>query len=377
MSSINNPFLTYGYVSDDFFCDREKETKDFLAEMAKGKNVSVLSHRGMGKTAFIEHSLLQLPKINDYYIFRIDLGATKSLREFVYLLGKSILNTLRPYGRKATQLFADTLLSIRYELEFDTSLVASWSIELGDIASPKETLKEIFQYLSIADEPCIVVFDEYQQVSWYPEKNIKTFIGNQMRKCSNARFVLCGSRRYQAGEYNPDLFPSFYTDFSVVRLKPIRKDIYFSFASDHFAAAEKHLMPEVIDSLFELFDGVTYYLQKVLSVLFDQTPDGGSCSVNMIDAAINTILNSYSLVYANYIFQFPEKQKEVLIALCKKGKESAPSSIGFVMSSGLQRRRTVYNGLAALLEKGAITKWDNEYYLACDRFFSLWVKQNF
>lgn len=366
----------YGYVSDEYFCDRKKETEEFLMEMAKGKNISVLSHRGMGKSTFLDHCLMQLPNIDDYYIFRIDISATRSFREFVYLFGKSILNTLRPYGKKSTQLFSDTLLSIRYEFEFDTSLVASWSIELGDITSPKTTLKEIFSYLSMADKPCIVIIDEYQQVTTYPGKN-KTFIGNQMRNCSNARFVLGGSRRYQTNEYNPDLFPSFYTDFSVVRLKPFKKLIYFSYASKHFMDAGKLLMSEVIDSLYERFDGITYYMQRVLSVLFDQTPEGGSCSVNMINPAINTILKSYSLIYSDYIFQFPEKQKEVLIALCKRGKESSPTSVEFVMSYSIQTSATVHTAIVGLLEKGVITKWNNDYYVASDRFFSLWVKQNF
>lgn len=377
MSSLNNPFLTNGYVSDEYFCERKKETEEFLMEMSQGKNISVLSHRGMGKTTFVEHCLMQLPKVDDYYIFRIDIGSTRSLREFVYLLGKNILNTLRPYGRKATQLFSDTLLSIRYEFKFDTSLVASWSIELGDIKSPKTTLKEIFSYLSIADKPCIVVIDEYQLVTSYPGNNIKTFIGNRMRSCSNARFVLGGSRRHQANEYNPELFPSFYTDFSIVRLKPLKKHIYFSYAAKHFADAGKRLMYEVIDSLYLRFDGITYYMQKVLSVLFDQTPEGGSCSADMIDTAINTILNSYALIYTDYIFQFPEKQKEVLIAFCKKGKEPSPNSIEFIMSYGIPTSSTVHTALSGLLEKGAITKWNNKYYVASDRFFSLWVKQNF
>lgn len=367
----------YGYVSDEYFCDRKKETEEFLMEMAKGKNISVLSPRGMGKSTFLDHCLMQLPNIDDYYIFRIDIGATRSLREFVYLFGKSILNTLRPYGKKSTQLFSDTLLSIRYEFEFDTSLVASWSIELGDITSPKTTLKEIFSYLSMADKPCIVIIDEYQQVTTYPGKNMKTFIGNHMRNCSNARFVLGGSRRYQAKEYNPELFPSFYTDFSVVRLKPFKKYIYFSYASKHFEDAGKLLMSEVIDSLYERFDGITYYMQRVLGVLFDQTPKGGSCSVNMIDPAINTILKSYSLIYSDYIFRFPEKQKEVLIALCKKGKESSPTSVGFIMSYSIPTCATVHTAIVGLLEKGVITKWNNDYYVASDRFFSLWVKQNF
>lgn len=377
MSSINNPFLTSGYVSDEYFCDRENETEELLRELAKKKNVSVLAYRGMGKTAFIEHCLMRLPKVNDYYIFRMDISATRSLREFVYLLGKSILNTLKPYGRKSTQLFSDTLLSIRYEFEFDTSLVASWSIELGEIKSPKTTLDEIFKYLSIADKPCIVIIDEYQQVAQYSGGNMKTFLGNYMRKCSNARFVLGGSRRFKLGESNPELLPSFYTDFSVVRLKPIKKYIYFSYASKHFATAGKHLMFEVIDSLFERFDAIIYYIQNVLSVLFDQTPEGGTCSVNMIGPAINIILKSYSFNYSDLIYQFPDKQKEVLIALCKQGKVPAPNAATFGVSYALRITGTVYNAIKGLIEKGVVTKWNNDYYVASDRFFSLWVKQNF
>ena len=36
---IDNPFVTTGYVSAEYFCDREKETQDIIRYLTNGNNV--------------------------------------------------------------------------------------------------------------------------------------------------------------------------------------------------------------------------------------------------------------------------------------------------------------------------------------------------
>ena len=49
----NNPFLIAGYYSPEFFCDRERETKDLSDALYNGRNVTLISPRRMGKTGLI------------------------------------------------------------------------------------------------------------------------------------------------------------------------------------------------------------------------------------------------------------------------------------------------------------------------------------
>lgn len=42
------------------------------------------------------------------------------------------------------------------------------------------TLKEIFDYLDKADKRCLVVIEEFQQITNYPEKNVEATLRTYM-----------------------------------------------------------------------------------------------------------------------------------------------------------------------------------------------------
>lgn len=54
MTIIRNPFITSGYVSSDYFCDREKESETLIREVSNGNNLALISTRRMGKTGLIQ-----------------------------------------------------------------------------------------------------------------------------------------------------------------------------------------------------------------------------------------------------------------------------------------------------------------------------------
>ena len=60
-TQIDNPFVTTGYVSADYFCDREKETEDIVRFLTNGNNVALISPRRYGKTDLIR--LITRPKV--------------------------------------------------------------------------------------------------------------------------------------------------------------------------------------------------------------------------------------------------------------------------------------------------------------------------
>lgn len=54
-TTLLNPFVVGRYVSDYYFCDREKETEFLTKQIMNGKNVALISPRRMGKTGLIRH----------------------------------------------------------------------------------------------------------------------------------------------------------------------------------------------------------------------------------------------------------------------------------------------------------------------------------
>lgn len=54
-----NPFVIGKYISDEYFCDREKETELLKKQMRNGRNVTIISDRRIGKSGLISHLFAQ------------------------------------------------------------------------------------------------------------------------------------------------------------------------------------------------------------------------------------------------------------------------------------------------------------------------------
>lgn len=67
----------------------------------------------------------------------------------------------------------------------------------------------------------------------------------------------------------------------------------------------------------EKFDGVTYYMQRVMNELFSRTPTATPCVEADVSKAVDEIIAVSSPIYEDLMYQLPEKQSRVLIAIAK------------------------------------------------------------
>lgn len=376
MNILTNPFITSGYVSPEYFCDREQESAQLIREIKNGNNLALISTRRMGKSGLIEHCFGSAEIGKAYYTFFVDIYATASLRDFVFLMSKVILEGLRPAGKRALQRFWNTVKSLQAGISFDVNGSPSFMLQLGDIKSEETTLDEIFRYLNEAERPCIVAIDEFQQIAGYPEKNVEALLRTYIQRCTNARFVFAGSQRHVMGNMFLSASRPFYQSVSMMYLESIPLSEYTAFAVRHFKAGEREILPDVIELLYQHFEGITWYLQKMLNVLYASTPSGGKCTIGMIPSALNSVIDSYKYTYSEMLFRIPEKQKELLVALAKEGKASAVTSGEFVRKYRLPSPSSVQSALRGLMEKDFVTQEQGIYHVY-DRFFGLWLREKF
>ena len=373
-SDMNNPFVTNGYVSPKYFCDRETETKDITTLLLNGNNIALISPRRYGKTDLIRHCFSQPEVAEHYYTFIVDIYATRSLRDFVNKFGKVILDALKPRGRKVWEIFVNAIASLQAGITYDIGGVPSWNIGLGDITNPAASLDEIFHYLQHADRPCLIAIDEFQQIGKYPEDTIEATLRTYVQYCSNARFVFSGSQRHLMGTIFTSPSRPFYQSVTIMNLPPIPLEKYTEFAICHFREYKKVLLPEVVNVLYDRFHGGTFYLQKIMNILFLKTPEGAICGMEMIEDAINYIVNFTADTYAELLYQLPEKQKQVLIAINREGQARNVVSGAFSKRHGLVSPSSVRSALAGLLDKDFITK-ERDSYQVYDLFFSIWLSK--
>lgn len=374
-SMVGNPFVTTGYAGAEFFCDREKETEDIIRLLTNGNNVALISPRRLGKTDLLRHCFGQDAIKDYYYTFIVDIYSTKSVAEMVSKMGSVILETLKSRGKKAWEGFLSVLASVRSEISFDMNGLPSWTMSVGDMETPDTTLGEIFSYLNNADRPCIVAIDEFQQITKYADENIEAALRTHIQYCNNAKFVFSGSRQHLMGAMFTSPARPFYQSVTIYALKRLPLDKYVSFCKRLFESRNRHLADGVVEQLYTRFDGITYYIQRVMNELFSLTPPNGICSNDAIEGAVQNIIDVSSPIYEDLLYQLPEKQSRVLVAIGKEHRAESITSGKFVKKHGLLSPNSVKSAVPALIDKGLLTM-DKGIYQVYDKFFNIWLEKN-
>ena len=373
MAKITNPFIVTGKIESEYFCDRVQESARLVKSITNGNNMVIISPRRMGKTGLIQFCYDKPEIANEYYTFFIDILHTSSLREFTYLLGREIYETLLPRSRKMSDLFIRTLKSISGKFGFDPiTSTPTFNVELGDIDRPEYTLNEIFRYLTDADKPCVVAIDEFQQIAKYPEKNIEALLRTHIQKLHNSHFIFAGSERHMMQEMFTSAARPFYHSADILELKAIGPEIYIPFIVGHFEKRNRRIATENVGKVYDLFKGHTDYIQKTFNEAFADTPEGEECSLETIRAAIDNMVASNDTIFREILSNIPEKQKELLYAIAKDGEASRITSAEFIKRHSLTSASSVQSAMKKLLEKDIITEI-NKVFSVTDKLFAMWM----
>ena len=375
MAKIINPFIVTGKIEPEYFCDRVTESARLVKSITNGNNLVIISPRRMGKTGLIRFCYDKPEISKEYYTFFIDILHTSSLREFTYLLGREIYETLLPRSRKMANLFIQTIKSISGKFGFDPiSGTPTFNVELGDIDRPEYTLEEIFRYLANADKPCIVAIDEFQQIAKYPEKNIEALLRTHIQKLRNSNFIFAGSERHMMQEMFTSAARPFYHSADMLELKAIVPEIYIPFIVGHFEKRNRHIATENIEKVYHLFKGHTYYIQKTFNEAFADTPEEEECTLETIKAAIDNMIAANDTIFREILSNIPEKQKELLYAIAKDGEAERITSSEFIKRHSLTSASSVQSASKKLLDKDTMTEI-NKAFSVTDKLFAMWINQ--
>ncbi len=373
MAKVTNPFIVTGRIKPEYFCDRVQESERLIKSVTNGNNLVIISPRRMGKTGLIRFCYEKQEINKEYYTFFIDILHTSSLREFTYLFGREIYETLLPRSRKMIDQFIQTIKSLNGKFGFDpVSNLPTFNIELGDIEQPEYTLDEIFKYLAEADKPCIVAIDEFQQIAKFPEKNIEALLRVHIQKLENCNFIFAGSERHIIQEMFTSAARPFYHSADLLELKAIPQEIYVPFIVGHFEKRNRSICKEHVERVYKLFKGHTYYIQKTFNEAFADTPERHECTAEIIQTAIETMIASNDTIFREILSNIPEKQKELLYAIANEGEATGITSADFVKRHSLTSASSVQSAVKKLLDKDIITEI-NKVYSVTDKLFSLWI----
>ena len=373
-----NPFIiTADYYGPEYFCDRQAETEALESNIANGRNTVLISSRRMGKSGLIAHVFNRAFVKSNFKTFSIDLYPTSSLAELILLLAKEITGPLKSKGQSLLESFLGIVKSLRPGFKVDpVTGQFVFDLSLGEIVKPVDSLKEIFQYLEGSEVPCLVSMDEFQQIAEYPDKNVLELLRTYVQKCKHTWFIFAGSdRRMMEKLFNNPSEP-FYMSCSPLYLDAIQYENYLAFARQHFEAAGKSLQEESFKQVYELFDGHTWYVQRLMNEMFAWTKPGEVADAQMASDALTFVIKTYARTFQEQMSSYPEAQKQLLIAIAKDGQAQQVTSVAFCKKHSMKSPSTVQSALRVLHDKGIVRK-DGNSYSVTNRLLGIWLAKEY
>ncbi|MCM1309905.1 MAG: ATPase [Bacteroides sp.] len=376
--TVKNPFIITGKIPPEYFCDRKAESQRLIREVTNGNNLVLISRRRMGKTGLIRHCFDSEEIAGKYNTFYIDILQTSSLKEFTYLLGREVFSRLMSHSAKALKGFVAMLKSIAGSFGFDPiSGLPTFNLQLGDVEHPATTLEEIFRYLSESEVPSIVAIDEFQQIANYKEDtNVEALLRSHIQHLQHTNFIFAGSERHMLQQMFLESPRPFYNSAAVLELDAIDKVEYERFAVDLFSKFGKNLSPGMTEYVYSLFDGNTFYLQRVFNSAFSNTPAGKICTLTTINDSITELLFSLDTIFRELLSTLNESQKQVLIAVAKEVEATNVTSSAFVRKHALQSASSVQSAINRLITRGILYREQQKFSLQ-DPLLQLWLVRTY
>lgn len=371
---LQNPFPEYGYFGPEYFCDREEETKHLTEALLNGSNVTLMAPRRIGKTGLIHHVFNQMKRQDkNVQCFYVDIFSTKTFSQMVQFLANAIVGKLDSSSQSVRRKLSAFVTALRPTMTPDpVTGMPTFSFTVMP-ENARQTLEQVFQYMKNSEKQCFLAIDEFQQVSHYSELNVDALIRSVIQFIPNVHIIFSGSQQHILADMFMSPNHPFFNSSQIMTIKEIDQSRYLSFANGFFAKQKREMSEEAFSLLYNMVDGQTWYIQKILNRLY-RTPDG-SLDNNDVLHAVNSIIGEQEINYqANYNL-LTENQAALITAIACQGVVAAPTALDFVVRYRLPAPSSIKMALQSLQDKEFLFHDPSKGYMVYDRFFGMWLKR--
>ena len=369
-----NPFLVTGYISPEYFCNRQSEAKRLIESITNNRNITLFSRRRIGKTALVHHTFYKLKKDKSVKLFYVDLYSTNDVKEFTETLAKAVLGEFDSGLKKLTESLKNIFGNLRPTISYD-QLTGNPTLSFDWLTAKHAdtTLENIFKYLNDSKQKIIIAFDEFQQITNYPRENIEASLRTYIQNSPNITCIFSGSQNHLITSMFKDKSRPFYQSGELFHLEKIPSESYSKFISSLFRKGEKKLESATINSILKICENHTYFVQYLCNRLY-------SLEIKNIDEQTITntliqILNENETHYFSYRNLLTRNQWTLLQAIAKENGIKQITSQHFIKKHALNTPSSVKSALEVLLQKGLVYYANNVYEID-DIFFKIWLQRN-
>ena len=370
-----NPFVSQGYISPEYFCDRQEETDLMLNHFENGRNITLVSPRRIGKTGLIKNLFYHIEHRDKNAIcLYLDIYATKNLQDFTEMFGSVVFNGFARKEKSFMQKAATLLGSLRPVFTTDPYTGMPKMMITVDPSRSQLTIQQIFELLAQSRREVYIAIDEFQQIANYPETGTEAMLRSHIQFATNVHFIFAGSKyRLMAEMFGSPQRP-FFQSTEMMDLQPLDREVYYQFASDFFEKKRGSLDHDIFMQLYDRFEGHTWYIQSVLNRLYD------TClhvrDIKEVNRETVHLVESRSPQYESLAQFLSSNQFNLLKAIASEGVVKEPTGSRFIRDHNMASASIVQSALRALVEKEIVYRTPRGY-IVYDRFMSIWLARTF
>lgn len=373
---ISNPFITVGYKGQEYFCDREKETKKLIDNAKNGNHTSLISIRRIGKTGLIHHVLDKMDK--NWFVIYVDIEDTENMNQFFNKIISSAIQAIPEKTNPGKKLWK-FLKSLRAVLKFDP-LTGNPNISID--LKPDDTKIGIESLLRILDDlnsHVLIAIDEFQEILKYPEKKTDSWLKSKIQSLKNVYFIFSGSKQHLMQDMFTSPDKPFFRSTQLLVLKKLDINTYSNFVNKMFEKHSKTIEKETAKNIIKWANVHTFYVQQLLNRVFSASTKKVSGDLWKKQAYI--LLKEQEQIFFSYRNLLTKIQWNLLKAIAHEDKVYNITAGDFIKKHNLSSSSGVIRAVNSLL-KSEMIYYDldengNKFYSVYDVFFQQWVAEKY
>ena len=362
---MKNPFIYTQTVTDEAFCNREKERSDFKDFINNSVNVLLYSHRKLGKTSLIRSVFKELKNVTPIYI---DLFGTTSTDDFIKNLLKGI-SEIYSKPQQLAQLLKDKIKSFNVQFSFNLETGAPLAFPAFIPKDKSPALSEVFSVLESMskNKNMVVAFDEFQEVANYKNESFEKKMRSIIQRHNKIAYIFSGSQRHILFEMFTDYKRAFYKQAQNYPLQPIDTEHYIVWIKKIYKKANRRITDKQIIDIVNRCENYPVYIQEFFYRLWNKK----NVTSSAIEEIESDIIKSREAEFISAWDSLSLNQKKTMKLIVLSGGENIYSADN-LMKVGFTSASQVKVALDKLQKRNFVLK--NGHYAVQDVFLKKYIR---
>jgi hypothetical protein len=250
----------------------------------------------------------------------VDLYNIRTEREFLELYAASVIkatnNTFEDAVRSVKSIFKQLVPSI--SLSPDPAADFEMSFNWKDLKKNMAEVLDLPEKIALQKGiQVIVCVDEFQNINFMDDGiAFQKKLRAHWQKHQAANYILYGSRRHLMMDFFTKSSMPFYRFGEILFLEKIEESHWIPYITGRFKATGKNIAPALAATIAQMMENHPYYVQQLSQTVWQQTTK--TATMANVDAAIEELLDQYTILYQKEVDMLTNFQLNFLKALCNK-----------------------------------------------------------